>query len=82
MDSNIVSAILKPELIHWENINVKKIFLVERENRERDYDEEKDKTLVGLYRELASKDTKSVIINNDGSIEEAVNKIYNSIVGA
>ena len=35
-----------------------------------------------LYRELASKDTKSVIINNDGSIEEAVNKIYNSIVGA
>lgn len=82
LDSNIVSAILKPELIHWENINVKKIFLVERENRERDYDEEKDKTIVGLYRELASKDTKSVIINNDGSIEEAVNKIYNSIVGA
>ena len=56
--------------------------MLERENRERDYDEDKDKTIVGLYRELANKEAKSVIINNDRSIEEAVNKIYNSIVGA
>lgn len=82
LNSNIVQAILEPELIHWKNINVKKIFLLERENRERDYDEEKDKTIVGLYRQLANKDAKSVIINNDVRIEETVNKIYNSIVGA
>ena len=82
LNSNIVQAILEPELIHWKNVNVKKIFLLERETRERDYDEEKDKIIVGLYRELASKDAKSIIIDNDGSIEEAVNKIYNSIVGA
>jgi thymidylate kinase len=55
--------------------------LLEREDRERDYEEEKDKTIIGLYRELANKDLKSIIINNNGSIEEAVNKIYNGIVG-
>ncbi len=82
LDSNIVQTILEPELIYWKNINIKKIFLLERGNRERDYDEEKDKIIVGLYRELASKDAKSVIISNDGSIEEALSKIYNSIVGA
>lgn len=74
LNSNIVQAILEPELIHWKNVNVKKIFLLERETRERDYDEEKDKIIVGLYRKLASKDAKSIIIDNDGSIEEEVNK--------
>lgn len=82
LDSKIVQAILEPELIHWKDINVKKIFLVERENRERDYEKVKDSKIVGLYRELASKESKSVIIENDGSIEEAVTKIYDSIVGA
>lgn len=41
----------------------------------------KKKKIVRLYRELASKEPKSVTISNDGNIEEAVNKIYNSIVG-
>lgn len=82
LDSNIVHAILEPELIHWKDINVKKIFLLERENRERDYEEAKDSKIVGMYRKLASKEAKSVIINNDASIEETVTKIYNSIVGA
>lgn len=81
LDSKIVQAILEPELIHWKNINVKKIFLLERENRECVYEEQKDTIIVELYRELASKDAKSVIINNDGSIEEAVDIIYNRIVG-
>lgn len=81
LDSNIVQAILAPELIHWKDINVKKIFLLERENRVCDYDEEKDKKIVGMYRELAGKEPKSVTVSNDGNIEETVNKIYNSIVG-
>lgn len=82
LDSNIVQAILEPELIQWKDINVKKIFLVERENRERDYEDAKDRKIVGLYRELASKESKSVVIDNNGSIGDAVAKIYNCIVGA
>lgn len=81
LDSNIIQAILAPEIIHWKDINVKKIFLIEREYCERDYNEKKDRKIVNLYRELAGKDPQSVTISNDGSIEEAVNKIYNSIVG-
>ena len=82
LDSNIVQTILEPELVYWKNINIKKIFLLDRGNRERDYDEEKDKIIVGLYRELSSKDAKILIIRHDGSKEEALSKIYNIIVGA
>lgn len=56
--------------------------MIERDNREQDYEEAKDRKIVGLYRELASKESKSVIIDNNGSIEEAITKIYNTIVGA
>lgn len=82
LDANIVEAIIEPELIHWKDINIKKIFLLERENRERDYEETKDRKIVELYRELVSRESKSIIIENNGSIEEAVTKIFNSIIGA
>lgn len=82
LDKNMIQAILEPELIHWKDLNVRKVFLVERENRERDYEEEKDKRIVELYRDLAIKTTNSIIINNDGSIEETVKEIYKNIVGA
>ena len=82
LDKNMIQAILEPELIHWKDLNVRKVFLVERENRERDYEEDKDKRIVELYRDLAIKATNSVIINNDGRIEETVKEIYKNIVGA
>lgn len=82
LDKNMIQAILEPELMHWKSLNVRKVFLVERENRERDYEEEKDKRIVELYRDLATKGTNSVIINNDGSIEKTVQEIYDNIVGA
>ncbi len=81
LDSSIVQAILEPELMCWRDINVKGIFLIERENREHDYDERKDEKIIGIYRELASKEQKSIIINNDGNMEDVVTQIYNSIVG-
>ena len=81
LDADIVQAIIEPELIHWKDINVKKIFLLERENRERDYEEAKDRKIVELYRELAGKEPISIIIENNRSIEEAVTEIYNSIIG-
>lgn len=82
LDKNMIQAILEPELIHWKALNVRRVFLLERENRERDYEEEKDKRIVELYRDLATKATNSVITNNDGSIEETVQEIYDNIVGA
>ncbi len=81
LDGNIVQAVLEPELMCWKDINVKSIFLIERENRERDYDAKKDKKIIGIYRKLASKEPKSIIINNDGNIEDVVTQIYNNIVG-
>ena len=60
---------------------MKKIFLLERDNRERDYDEVKDRKIVEVYRELSARESKSILIDNNGSIDEAVTKIYNIIVG-
>lgn len=81
MEENIIQAIIEPELLHWKDINVKKIFLLERENRERDYDEVKDRKIVEVYRELSARESKSILIDNNGSIDETVTKIYNIIVG-
>lgn len=81
LDNDIVQILLKPELIYWENINVRRIFLLEREKRERDYEETKDKIIVDLYRKIADEDRKSVIVNNNGSIDNAVMQIYNNIIG-
>lgn len=81
MEENIIQAIIEPELLHWKDINVKKIFLLERDNRERDYDEVKDRKIVEVYRELSARESKSILIDNNRSIDEAVTKIYNIIVG-
>lgn len=81
MDQNTVEKILEPELICWEGIKVNRIFLLERENRQHDYDETKEQRIIEGYRELAKKDSKSVVINNNASIEKAVIKIYNNILG-
>lgn len=81
MEENIIQAIIEPELLHWKDINVKKIFLLERDNREHDYEEVKDRKMVEVYRELSAGESKSILIDNNGSIDEAVTKIYNIIVG-
>ena len=81
MDENIIQAIIAPELLFWKDINVKNIFLLERDNREHDYDEVKDRKIVEVYRELSARESKSILIDNNGSIDEAVTKIYNVIIG-
>lgn len=81
MEKNIIQAIIEPELLQWKDINVKKIFLLERDNREHDYEEVKDRKIVEVYRELSAGESKSILIDNNGSIDEAVTKIYNIIVG-
>lgn len=81
LEKDTIRAIIAPELKYWKQLNIKKIFLIERENRERDYGIEKDKRIVNIYRELANEESNCVILNNDGSIEKVVNKIYNNIFG-
>lgn len=71
----------RARVITLEDINVKKIFLLERDNREHDYEEVKDRKIVEVYRELSDGESKSILIDNNGSIDEAVTKIYNIIVG-
>lgn len=82
LGENIVQAILAPELMCWTDINVKRIFLIERQDRERDYEIEKDSKIVSLYRELAQNESKCTIVKNDKCLEETVTKIFDSIMGA
>lgn len=80
LNADIVQAIIEPELIFWEKIRVNKIFLIERQNRERDYKEAKENKIVSAYHELVSKEPKSIIIDNNSDVESTVTKIYNCIV--
>ena len=77
----IVQAILTPELMCWKSISIKKIFLLERENREREYEADKDAAIVHNYRELAKGEPKCRTISNNGRLDETIAKIYESILG-
>lgn len=81
LERDVVHSIISPELIYWEKINVKKIFLLERENRVIEYDIKKDEAIIRNYRELAKKDPKCIIVSNNCSLDETVTEIYNSIFG-
>lgn len=78
---DMVQAIIAPELMYWKKLNVKRIFLLEREKRNFDYEIKKDAKIVNIYRDLAQHESKCVTLNNNGSIEEIVDKIYNNILG-
>lgn len=81
LEKEVIHSIIAPELLYWEIINIKKIFLLERENRERDYELEKDVAIIKNYRDLAESDPKCRIISNNCSLEETVTKICDSILG-
>lgn len=81
LESAIINAILGSEMKYWEKINIKRIFLLERKDREKDYRSDKDKLILQNYRELAGKEPKCQVINNDGSLDEVVTLIFKQIVG-
>lgn len=81
LGENLIQKIIAPEILFWKNINIKQIFLIERENRVHDYGKEKEENIVRIYRKLVKEEIKSKIINNDGDIEDVVAKIYNCIIG-
>ena len=73
---------LAPELVYWEKINIRKIFLLERKDREIDYETDKDILIRQNYSDLAKEESKCQIINNDGRLEETINKVFINILGA
>lgn len=81
LESDIVKTILASELMYWEKININKIFLLERKDREKDYETDKDNLILQNYRELASKEPKCQVINNDGSLDSVITIILNQIIG-
>lgn len=81
IDEDILRAIIAPELLFWKDINIKRIFLLERDERKRDYDIKKEKLIIGQYRKLAEQESKCILIDNNESVEKAVDKIFYNIFG-
>lgn len=80
INKRMVNAIVEPERIYWEKINIDKIFLLERENRLHDYSEEKEKIIVEQYRNMALKYENTIIMENDGELNTITTQIVNYIL--
>ncbi len=78
---SIIQSVIAPELLYWKDIDIKKIFLVERNKRQKDYEINKENVIIGKYRQLAEKELMCVKLDNNGRLEEAVNRVYESIFG-
>ncbi|WP_371377433.1 dTMP kinase [Sporomusa aerivorans] len=81
LERDVVHAILAPELVYWEKININKIFLLERKDRKIDYETNKDILIRKNYSDLAKRESKCQIINNDGRLEETTNRVLINILG-
>lgn len=81
VEENIIQSIIVPELLYWKDIDIKKIFLIERRERQKDYELSKESNIIGEYRKLAQKELKCEKLDNNESLVEVVNKVYKSIFG-
>jgi dTMP kinase len=81
LEENIIQTIIAPELLYWKDINVKKIFLIERNKKQKDYELNKENTIIEKYRQLADKELLCTKLDNNESLEKVVNKVYRSIFG-
>ena len=81
VEENIIQSIIAPELLYWKDIDIKKIFLIERREREKDFELGKESNIIDEYRKLAQKELKCGKLDNNESLVEVVNKIYKSIFG-
>ena len=62
-------------------IYIKKIFLIERRERQKDYELSKESNIIDEYRKLAKKELKCERLDNNESLVEVVNRVYKSIFG-
>lgn len=81
LEENIIQTIIAPELLYWKDINVKKIFLIERNKKQKDYELNKENTIIEKYRQLADKELLCTKLDNNESLEKVVNKVYRNIFG-
>jgi len=81
LESDVINAVLASELKYWEKIRINKIFLLERKDREKDFESDNDTLILQNYRGLASKEPKCQVINNNRRLDEVVNIIFNQIIG-
>lgn len=81
LEENIIQTIIAPELLYWKKINVKKIFLVEREKRQKDYELNKENAIIEKYRQLAEKELLCTKLDNNEGLEKVVKKVYKNIFG-
>lgn len=81
LEENIIQTIIAPELLYWKDIDVKKIFLIERNKKQKDYELNKENTIIEKYRQLADKELLCTKLDNNESLEKVVNKVYRSIFG-
>lgn len=77
----VVNAILSTELLYWKNIEVNRIFLLERNDRKKVYNKEVEELIIKNYRKLASSGSNCKIVSNDFSLQSTVEEIYNDIMG-
>lgn len=81
VEEEIIQSIIAPELLFWRNINIRKIFLLERSERSKDYDIKKETLIIKKYQEMAEKESKCIKISNNGNLEKVVSNVYNDIFG-
>lgn len=81
LEENIIQTIIALELLYWKDIDVKKIFLIERNKKQKDYELNKENTIIEKYRQLADKELLCTKLDNNESLEKVVNKVYRSIFG-
>ena len=81
VEENIIQSIIAPELLYWKDIDIKKIFLIERREREKDFELGKESNIIDEYRKLAQKELKCGKLDNNESLVEVVNRVYKSIFG-
>ena len=75
VEENIIQSIIAPD------IDIKKIFLIERRERQKDYELSKESNIIDEYRKLAKKELKCERLDNNESLVEVVNRVYKSIFG-
>ncbi len=81
LEENVIQAIIAPELLYWKDINVKKIFLVERKKKQSDYELNKENAIIEQYRQLAENEVLCTRLDNNETLEKMVNSVYRNIFG-
>lgn len=80
LTEKVIQNIISIEKLYWSNIGVKKIFIIERRNRDHDYTNDKEKLIIDNYHKLATECSNSMIVKNDGLLQETVCCILHAIL--